>query len=262
MDTAPLKGARLSIRHLTVQFGGVQVLQDLSLDVAPGETVALMGRSGTGKTTLLKCAAMFLTPSTGDAWLDGQAYISAGVPLYEPWEVRSKVILVWQDFPLFPNMNGLDNISLPLRHVKHLGKHESIARAKHLSEILSVGHALERFPSSYSGGEAQRIALIRAILLQPKVLLLDEITSALDSETVQDVTEALGELRLQEECIGTSIVVVTHLADFAAKFADRTLYLNDGELSATAPKHVSSCNTARDAAHPVAVVAPPARALF
>lgn len=229
MATAEIACPRLSLHGLSLHYEKHAVLKGLDFAIAAGETVALIGRSGCGKTSLLKSASLFALPSSGEAFLDGQCYLSQGQPIFEPWEVRRQVIMVWQEHNLFPNLTGLQNITFPLQRVSGLSLREASERAFKLATRLGVEAALNRYPISFSGGESQRIALLRAIVLEPKVLLLDEITSALDPATILDVIDALRHLRDTSAQPDMAIVLVTHLFSFAEEFADRVVFLHEGQ---------------------------------
>ena len=225
-----MMNSRLSLKDISVDYDGTPVLRDLEFSVNEGEIVAVIGRSGCGKTTLLKVASLFTLPKSGSASLDKQYYLDNGRPLYALEELRSKVVMVWQDYSLFPNMTGLRNITFALEKIRGLKKAEAEELVRQFAGPLGLVDILGRFPASFSGGQAQRVALLRAMLLHPKVLLLDEITSALDPETTMSVVDALRQLRCAREAERTSIVMVTHLWHFAAEFADRIAFLHEGKI--------------------------------
>lgn len=219
---------RLEIVRLRKAYGGRDVLSGIDLSVSQGETVAIIGRSGIGKSTLLRCITLLEKPDEGTLTLDGQDYFRKSFALYEPWEVRRKIGLVFQDFKLFPNMTALQNIIFPLRKVKALRRGEAERRSVRIMEDLGISDVGAKYPNELSGGQAQRCALARAIVLEPEVLLLDEITSALDPATIGDVTSTLRGLRGVHGGKDLSIILVTHLMHFAESFADRIAFLGDG----------------------------------
>ncbi len=235
MAASPIIEPRLSVRGLSKSYGSARVLTDLNFVASPGETVAIIGRSGSGKSTLLRCLTLLDLPDSGDAYLDEQKYVASGKPLYQPWEVRRNIVLVFQDFNLFPNMTVLRNISLALEKARGLSRREAAARSEECARLLGIDHVLDRYPFSLSGGQAQRCALARAMVLEPKVFLLDEITSALDPETVVNVVEAMRGLRKADKSGRMAIVVVTHLMHFAEDFADRIAFLHDGSIHEELP---------------------------
>lgn len=227
--------ARLEVQGLEKSYSGTLVLEGIDLSLAPGKTLALMGRSGSGKSTLLRCIAMLDEPDRGSLLLDGQLYASGREQFFEPWEVRRQIVLVLQDFSLFESMTLLENISLALITAKGLGRRAAHQRAEAMAATLGIEHLLRRYPTSLSGGETQRGALARAMVLEPKVLLLDEITSALDPETVRDVTAALRTVKGIDSAHQAAIVAVTHLPRFAEDFADEIAFLHGGKIHEQLP---------------------------
>jgi len=234
---------RVAVRDLRKAFDGNRVLDGIDLSVEASETVALMGRSGSGKSTLLRCIALLETPDSGDLILDDQIYASGSQLFFEPWEVRRNIVLVFQDFALFENMTILENITFALVKSRGITRRVANEHAEAMAVILGIERLLGRYPSSLSGGETQRGALARAMVLKPKVLLLDEITSALDPETVLDVTEALRAIKTLNGIDGTAIIAVTHLLDFAESFADQVAFIHAGKIHEKLPAKafVRSC---------------------
>jgi polar amino acid transport system ATP-binding protein len=223
-------GTRLVAGGLSKAFDGLLILDDVHLAANDGETIAIVGRSGSGKTTLLKCLSLLESPDDGHLVLDGQTYFQNRMPVFEPWEIRREIMLVFQDFNLFPNMTVLENIAFGLTQVRGVSKPRALEQARHYAEILEIGHAIDRYPNAISGGQAQRCALARAILLKPKVLLLDEITSALDPESVATVVRAIKTVRDSDQSGKMVLILVTHLIHFAEGFADSISFMHDGRL--------------------------------
>lgn len=221
---------RLLVQHFKKSYGTRKVLEDVSLEVSAGETVALIGRSGSGKSTLLASICPIVGLDAGDAYLDGIRYVSRGLVSRSPWKIRRQIGLVFQQLNLFDNYTALRNITLPLETVVGLAPDVARHRARELSVLFGIEDHLKQFPAELSGGQAQRVALARALALQPKVLLLDEITSALDPETIISVTAALQTLRATDEFRDMCIVLATHLIPFAERFADRILFLHEGRI--------------------------------
>ncbi|MDB5655441.1 MAG: glnQ 6, partial [Tardiphaga sp.] len=211
-------------------YGNIPVIKDLSFRIDHGEVLAIVGRSGSGKSTLLKCINLIDPPDQGEISLDGDVYVSDGVAQYAPWEVRRHIGLVFQEFHLFPNMTVMGNITLALRKNMGLKREAAEIRALDVARALKIDNIVGRYPSEISTGQAQRCALARAIVLEPKVFLLDEITSALDPVTILDVVDAISSLRTAPGTEGMSIVLVTHLIQFAARFADRIAFFHDGTI--------------------------------
>lgn len=222
--------ARLSVAGLVKSYNGMPILSGVDLEIRKGETVAVIGRSGAGKSTLLKCLTLLDIPDGGSLILDGQAYFNSMGVRYDPWEVRRNIGLVFQDFKLFPNMTARQNIVFALRKTKEIALVDANDRAEEVASELGILDALDKYPAELSGGEAQRCALARAMVLEPKVLLLDEITSALDPATIVDVTTALRRLRKADSSGEMVVILVTHLMHFAETFADRIAFLGNGVI--------------------------------
>jgi ABC-type polar amino acid transport system ATPase subunit len=220
----------IEAKNLSKAYGAHQVLSDISLSVARGETLAIIGRSGTGKSTLLKCLSVLTQPNDGDLLLDGQQYALRGKLLFEPWEIRRKIVLVFQELNLFPNMTVLENIAFSLRKIKGLETSDAIERSRACATALEIDSVLDRYPHAISGGQAQRCALARAIVLEPHVLLLDEITSALDPESVAGVIRAIRKLRATDPSGKLAIILVTHLLRFAQEFSDTIAFMHSGRI--------------------------------
>jgi len=221
---------RILAHGIQKSYDDQMVLRGVDISVAQGQTLAIVGRSGCGKSTLLRCLSALEEPDDGDAFLDGQQYIESGETLFAPWEIRQNIVMVFQDYNLFPNMTGGRNITLALEKTKAISKAEAEQHARSIARKLGIEKALSRYPNTLSGGQAQRLALARAMVLQPKVLLLDEITSALDPETIINVVDAIRDLRSADTTGELTIILVTHLLRFASDFADRIAYMHDGVI--------------------------------
>lgn len=221
----------LDVERVSVNFSSAAILRNISFSIAKMETVAIIGASGSGKTTLLRSLALFARPHLGSLRLDGQVYWKDGEALFESWEVRRRISLVAQDYPLLPNLTGLRNITLVLQEVRRMSPSDATDWAISLAGDFGLSLALlERFPESYSGGQAQRVALIRALAVRPKILLLDEVTSALDPESVNSVVNAIRMIQDDPEYGKVSILLATHLMSFAQEFSDRTLFISQGSI--------------------------------
>ena len=238
----------LSVRGLSKHYGKVEVLSGIDLTLSPGRTLALLGRSGSGKSTLLKCISLLEIPEGGDLKLADQSYCTDGTLLFQPWEVRRQIGLVMQDYSLFPHMTVRDNLLLAICKNGVASPAEARDRAAELARSLEVDALLDRYPSSLSGGQTQRIALARALVLRPRVLLLDEITSALDPETIGNVIGAIERIREIASDQKMAIVLVTHLVRFAIEFADEVAFLSGGRI---VERHLSQAFGA-NVAHPEA----------
>jgi len=226
----------LVVSHLRMAFGEKPILDGVELRVASGETLAIAGRSGAGKSTLLRCIACLESAHGGTASLDGQQYMADGDSILPPYQIRRRIGLVLQGYNLFPNMTALNNIVFPLIKVRAYSHRRAVTLATEVASMLEIKTVLAQFPNTLSGGQAQRIALARALVLQPRILLLDEITSALDPETAHSLVVAIRKLRDAEALVSEAasqsmgIVLVTHAFRFAETFADRIAFLSGGRL--------------------------------
>lgn len=226
---------RITVRDAHLSYGATHVLRGVSMDIASGEIVAVLGRSGCGKTTLLRAAAALIPLTTGEVALDGQLIIKDSHSLYEQWEIRRKIMYVAQTPTLLPHKTALQNVVLPLHVVRGMPAPDAVALTESVAAELHLDRErLERYPEQLSGGEAQRVQLLRAMVLQPDALLLDEVTANIDPETTNDVIETLWLLR-ERSGRAQTIVIVTHIVDFAERFADRIVFLHNGIVHEEGP---------------------------
>ena len=218
----------LELRKLSKSFDGTPVLNDIDLSVAHSEMVFVLGRSGSGKSTMLRCCNLLERPDRGDVLLDGEAITGARVDLDQ---VRRRIGMVFQAFNLYPHLNARRNVTLALRKV--LRQPRATADANAMAALAKVGLAekAESYPAELSGGQQQRVAIARSIALGPSVMLFDEPTSALDPELVGDVLAVMRELK--EE--GMTMVVVSHEMGFAREAADRVVFMADGHIVEEGP---------------------------
>jgi polar amino acid transport system ATP-binding protein len=219
---------KVSLRGVTKSFGTNTVLRDLSLDVATGEVVSLIGASGSGKTTLLRCVNLLEHIDDGAVLLDGDEISAIG---RDPNPVRRRVGIVFQSFNLFPHMSVARNITLALTKVLGLGGDEASARAAELLSRFGLADKAGSYPDQLSGGQQQRVAIIRALAMRPEVLLLDEITSALDPELVGEVLDVVRELKGS----GITLLIATHEMAFAREISDRVCFLHAGTVAEVGP---------------------------
>ncbi len=222
--------AMIAVRGLRKRFGQHEVLRGVDLTVAPREVVVLIGASGSGKTTLLRCLNFLAEYEQGEVHIDGALawYRDEACrrkrPIGEIAAMRASVGMVFQSFHLFPHRTVLDNIAMAPIHVKGLPRAEADAEAMALLERVGLADKARALPATLSGGQQQRVAIARALAMKPKVMLFDEVTSALDPELVGEV---LGVMRqLAEE--GMTMVVVTHEMHFALDVADRVILMDQG----------------------------------
>lgn len=220
---------RLEDIHKT--FGDNHVLKGVSLDVAPGEVVCIIGPSGSGKSTLLRCINYLEVPEKGRIYIDGElAYRDdAGGhlkqhPAKRIVAVREKVGMVFQHFNLFPHLTALQNIVEAPIHVKRLSRQQADRIARDLLKQVGLSEKADQYPEELSGGQQQRVAIARALAMEPKAMLFDEVTSALDPELVGEVLEVMRLLARR----GMTMVVVTHEMGFARQVADRVIFMDHG----------------------------------
>ncbi len=220
--------AVLRIDNVVKSFGETEVLRGISLNVKHHEVVALIGGSGSGKSTLLRCINLLEQVDDGQIFLDNRELTD---PRIKQDEVRTHIGIVFQQFNLFPHMSVADNVALASRHVFKKSKAEAREEAHRLLERIGLGEKADEFPDRLSGGQQQRAAIARAIATNPRILLLDEVTSALDPELVGEVLDLVRELKQA----GVTIVMATHEMDFARDVADRVAFLDDGIILEEGP---------------------------
>jgi polar amino acid transport system ATP-binding protein len=218
----------LRLDNIHKSFGETSVLSGISMDVSHGEVVALIGASGSGKSTLLRCINLLEQIDDGQIWLSGDDITD---PRANPDAIRARIGVVFQQFNLFPHLSVLHNITLSLIQVKKMKKSEARDHAHHLLAHVGLGDKANWYPDRLSGGQQQRVALVRAIACKPEVLLLDEITSALDPELVDEVLELVRTLKAE----GTTIVMATHEMAFARDVADRVFFISGGVIAEGGP---------------------------
>ncbi len=218
----------LSCRRVFKTFGGLAVLQGVDLDVAESDVVVLIGASGSGKSTLLRCVNLLETVSDGTILLDGEDITD---PRADAVGVRRRIGTVFQAYNLFPHLSVIDNVILASRVVQRIPTAQARARGMELLDRVGLADKAAEYPDRLSGGQAQRTAIARALCTQPRLLLLDEITSALDPELVGEVLALVRELREQK----MTILMATHEMAFAREVADRVCFLDGGVLVETGP---------------------------
>ncbi len=221
MSADPVQPATLELRGLCVTYGRVRALSDVELRVVSGEVLALLGPSGSGKSTLLHTVAGFQSPQSGEVWLNGRCVSSASRS--EPPE-RRELAMVFQNYALWPHLSALDTVAYPARR-RGESRARARAQARSLLERLNVGHLADRHPAELSGGEQQRVAVARAWVNRPKILLADEPTGNLDSKTGNEIMGVFDRLHQS----GNTIVLVTHEPDIAA-YAHRVIHIRDGQV--------------------------------
>lgn len=213
----------LSIEHLKKAYGDNVVLKDISLDVKRGEVIVIIGPSGCGKSTFLRCINALEPIQGGTITLDGRVIDGASKDIAS---LRQKVGMVFQSYDLFPHMTVIDNITLAPIKAQGKGKAEAQREARELLARVGLSEKEDSFPRQLSGGQKQRVAIARALAMHPEVLLLDEVTAALDPEMVREVLDVI--LGLARE--GKTMLIVTHEMQFARAVADRVLFFDGGEI--------------------------------
>ena len=211
------------VNHLYKSFGDHEVLHDINEHIKPGEKVVIIGPSGSGKSTFLRCMNLLEEPTKGQIIFDGQDITAKGVNINQ---IRQQMGMVFQHFYLFPHLTIMDNLTLaPMR--THMMKEEE-AKEEGLRLLRRVGleDKADSYPGQVSGGQKQRIAIVRALMMKPKMMLFDEPTSALDPEMVGEVLEVMKELA----AAGMTIAVVTHEMGFAREVATRVLFMDGGGI--------------------------------
>ena len=226
---APERGRpTLQLVRLCKSFGATVVLRDIDLEVVHSEMVFVLGRSGSGKSTMLRCCNRLEEPDSGDILLEGQQITGPGIDLDR---VRRRIGMVFQAFNLYPHLDARRNVTLALRKVLKLPKDEADARAAEALAKVGLADKAASYPAELSGGQQQRVAIARAIALEPAVMLFDEPTSALDPELVGDVLEVMRELKDE----GMTMLVVSHEMAFAREAADRVVFMADGRIVEEGP---------------------------
>jgi polar amino acid transport system ATP-binding protein len=223
---------KLELVDVSKSFDGNPVLRDIDLAVGEHEVVCLIGSSGSGKSTILKCVNLLVPIDEGAIFMDG---LEISAPEVNPNAVRESMGIVFQAFNLFPHMNVLSNVTLGPRKVHGLSKDDADERARDLLERFGLADKMYDFPDRLSGGQQQRVAVVRALASDPQLMLFDEITSALDPELVAEVLDVIRGLKDQ----GMTMLVATHEMGFARDVADRVCFLDDGViLEQGAPKEI------------------------
>lgn len=211
----------INIKHLKKNFGSNEVLKDIELEINAGEVVAIIGPSGGGKSTLLRCINLLEQPDGGEINFEGTNILGKDVKVNE---LRQKMGMVFQNFNLFPHKTVLENIMLAPKLLKHTDSTSLKQEAQELLDKVGLSDKGNSYPAQLSGGQKQRVAIARALAMHPDVLLFDEPTSALDPEVVGDVLQVMKELAKK----GMTMVVVTHEMQFARDVSDKVVFMADG----------------------------------
>jgi polar amino acid transport system ATP-binding protein len=219
---------KLSMRGVRKSFGSTVVLDGIDLDVAVGDVITLIGASGSGKSTLLRCVNLLEPTDDGQVFLDG---VDIAEPGLDPDPIRRRIGMVFQSFNLFPHMSVIDNVAIGPRKV--LGTDKSTARENAVAMLARLGltDRADAYPDQLSGGQQQRVAIARSLAMNPEVMLLDEITSALDPELVGEVLDVVRGLK----AAGMTMLFATHEMAFAREISDRVCFLHQGRILEEGP---------------------------
>lgn len=220
----------IQVSHLTKRFGKLTVLDDISVSFRAHEVVSVIGPSGGGKSTFLRCLNLLEMPTSGQIFFDGTDICDKKTDINRH---REKMGMVFQQFNLFNNMNVMRNLTAAPMKIKKMEKAQAEAKAEELVRRVGLYDKLNAYPSQLSGGQKQRIAIVRALMMNPEVMLFDEPTSALDPEMIGEVLDVMK--NLAEE--GMTMIVVTHEMRFAREVSSRTLFLDDGHIGEDKPSH-------------------------
>ena len=212
----------LNVQNLEKTYvGGVHAVRGVSFEVNKGESLAIIGSSGSGKSTVLRCINRLIEPTKGVIKLRGE---QINTPAVDINEVRSRIGMVFQSFELFSHLRVIDNVSLGLIHVRGMSNDEANREARDVLEKVDMLDRVDAYPGNLSGGQKQRVAIARALAMKPEVMLFDEPTSALDPELIGSVLETIRGLADE----GMTMVVVTHEIGFARDVANRVIYMDEG----------------------------------
>jgi polar amino acid transport system ATP-binding protein len=221
-------GPKLELVDVHKAYGDKRVLNGIDLAIDDQEVICLIGPSGCGKSTLLRCVDLLDPINAGEIRLDGESITARGV---DANQVRRRIGIVFQSYNLFPHMSVLDNVTLGPRRALGMDRDEAEARAMELLERFGLGDKANDYPNRMSGGQNQRAAIVRSLMGDPEILLLDEVTSALDPELVGEVLSVIRDLAAR----GLTMVLATHEMGFARDVASRVCFLHEGRVLEAAP---------------------------
>lgn len=225
----------IELQHLKKNYDGVEVLKDINFTISKGEVLSIIGSSGSGKSTMLRCINLLEKPTGGDILYHGESILSSK---FNQNKFRSKVGMVFQQFYLFENMSVMDNCTVAQIKVLNRDKESAVKEAEKYLELVGMIEHAHKKPSMLSGGQKQRVAIARALCMNPEVLLFDEPTSALDPEMVNDVLQVM--TKLAET--GMTMVVVTHEMQFARDVSTRVCFMNEGYIIEDTDPHTMFTN--------------------
>ena len=231
--------SKIVVRNLKKNFGRLEVLKDINLEIGEGEVVCLIGPSGSGKSTFLRCLNRLEDITGGLVMVDGHAMSDKKINLNK---IRENIGMVFQHFNLFPHLTVMENITIAPVELKKMTKAEAREKAMELLDKVGLADKADAYPAQLSGGQKQRVAIARALAMNPDIMLFDEPTSALDPEMVGEVLEVMKQLAAD----GMTMVVVTHEMGFAREVADRVIFMDGGYIveegtpeEVLTPEHIS-----------------------
>lgn len=219
------------MQKLNKHFGSLHVLNNIDLEIVPGEVVVVIGASGSGKSTLIRCINGLEEFQSGSLDVDGNELLPNGKSGKALQTIRTEVGMVFQQFNLFPHLSVIDNITLAPMKVRGWNRKDAEDTAQRLLTRVGISDQALKYPSQLSGGQQQRVALARALAMEPRLMLFDEPTSALDPEMIGEVLDAMRELAKE----GMTMVIVTHEMGFAREVADRVIFIHKGEITEQGP---------------------------
>ncbi|MGM0832578.1 MAG: amino acid ABC transporter ATP-binding protein [Pseudomonadota bacterium] len=219
------------MQQLNKHFGSLHVLNNIDLEIVPGEVVVIIGASGSGKSTLIRCINGLEEFQSGSLDVDGNQLLPNGKSSKALQTIRTEVGMVFQQFNLFPHLSVRDNVTLAPMKVRGWSRQDAEESAERLLERVGIADQADKYPSQLSGGQQQRVALARALAMEPRLMLFDEPTSALDPEMIGEVLDAMRELAKE----GMTMVIVTHEMGFAREVADRVIFIHKGEIAEQGP---------------------------
>ena len=222
MQTAPADPV-VQLEGVRKSFGDNLVLDGIDLSVASGEVLVIIGPSGSGKSTLLRCVNLLEPIQEGRIFLEGVEITAKGA---EASQVRQRIGIVFQQFNLFPHLTAMDNLTLAARRIRKMRRRDAEARARELLAMVGLEEKAGQHPHQLSGGQQQRVAIARALMMNPHVMLFDEVTSALDPELVGEVLVVMRDLART----GMTMLVVTHEMHFARDVGDRVVFMDEGKI--------------------------------
>ena len=213
----------INVENLSKNFGNLKVLKNISTTINKGEVISIIGPSGSGKSSFLRCINKLEEPTEGHIYIDGMDLMDKNTDINK---IRERVGMVFQHFNLFPNMTVLENLTLSPTIVKKESKEEAEKYALYLLQKVDLSDKANSYPNQLSGGQKQRIAIARALAMKPEVILFDEPTSALDPEMIKEVLDVMRNLAKE----GMTMLIVTHEMGFARNVGNRILFMDNGEI--------------------------------